>query len=118
LGETSFHDFATGTDEFLSPIHRINIPLLLDVKKKTSKKAKTGSLASDRALFGRLIVAAQFRKVDLAKLFSHELAKYPLSLADIDGNMRKSVKSNLMAELEKEIEDDGENREGHAGVQS
>ena len=66
-------------------------------------KNKTDSLVSDRALFGRLIVAAQHRKIDLNKLLCHEFAKYPLSLADNQGSMRKCAKSSLAVELEKEI---------------
>lgn len=108
FGEASFQKFVTerlitGETEFLAPIPKLKIPSFVTKSKSTNKKHKGKSLANDRALFGRLVVVAQTRKLDLPKLFHHELSKYPLSLADNDGSMRKCQKSQLMVEIEKDI---------------
>ena len=82
----------TGEVEFFAPISRVNIPPFIEKENKNTAKNKVDSLVSDRALlalFGKLIIAAQYRKIDLNKLFCHELADVPLSLADRQGDMRR-----------------------------
>ena len=78
----------TGEVEFFAPISRVNIPPFIEKENNTAKN-KVDSLVSDMALFGKLIIAAQYRKIDLNKLFCHELADVPLSLADRQGDMRR-----------------------------
>ena len=81
----------TGEVDLFAPISRVNIPPFIEKENNTAKN-KVDSLASDMALlalFGKLIIAAQYRKIDLNKLFCHELADVPLSLADRQGDMRR-----------------------------
>ena len=97
LGKESLDQFVkkqlvTGEVEFFAPISRVNIPPFIEKENKNTAKNKVDSLVSDRALlalFGKLIIAAQYRKIDLNKLFCHELADVPLSLADRQGDMRR-----------------------------
>lgn len=104
-GQVRFNEFIekrlfTNTEEFLAPIPRLKVPSFSGKKKKSKAKQKTNSINSDRALFARLIIAAQSRKIDLPSLFKHELAEFPLSLAQADGEMRKGNKAQLMNALE------------------
>ena len=60
----------TGEVEFFAPISRVNIPPFIEKANKNTAKNKVDSLVSDRALlalFGKLIIAAQYRKIDLNK---------------------------------------------------
>ena len=73
------------------------------VKKKQLKTAeeKVITVSADRDLFGRLIVAATARDVDLKSMFTFELSSVPFSLFHSDATMRKTDKSSLLAALEK-----------------
>ena len=77
--------------------------------KRTKVKAvkeKIISISSDRNLFGRLVTAAKSRDINLREVISHELSSVPFSVADMDGTLRKTTKSDLLAELEKPISDE------------
>ena len=74
LGKESLDQFVkkqlvTVEVEFFSPISRVNIPPFIEKENNTAKN-KVASLVSDMALlalFGKLIIAAQYRKIDLNK---------------------------------------------------
>ena len=89
---------------FWDPRKKLNIRTFSTmVKKKQLKTAekKVITVSADRDLFGRLIVAATARDVDLKSVFTFELSSVPFSLFHSDATMRKTDKSSLLAALEK-----------------
>ena len=52
-------------------------------------------------MFGRLLVVAKSRHIDLKEVLSYELSNVPYALAHPDGSLRKITKSVLLAELER-----------------
>ena len=76
------------------------------VKKKTVKLVdeKVLTINADRELFGRLVIAAKSRDINLKDVLSYELSAVPFSLAHTDGSLRNTNKSVLMAELEKKVD--------------
>ena len=74
-------------------------------KKKNFKAAdeKIQTVIADRDLFGRLLIAANSRDVNLREVLSYELSTVPYGLAHADGTLRKSTKSILLTELEKMV---------------
>jgi len=77
-------------------------------KKKTVKTSdhKVITVATDRELFGRLLIPAQSRYIDLKDILSYELSTVPYSysLAHSDGSLQKTSKSVLLSELEKMVD--------------
>ena len=61
------------------------------------------SVKGDRELSGRLLVAAKGRDIDLKRVLSYELSPVPLSLAHLNGTLRKTPKSVLLTEIEKTV---------------
>ena len=55
-------------------------------------------------LFARLIISAKSRDINLKEVLSYELSTVPHSLAHADGTLRKTTKSALLTELEKEVD--------------
>ena len=90
------------TKDCYSPIRKYKLQLFDSLNKPMviaeAKKRKT--LKTEPDLFQRLIVVAQMRKIDLKNILSQELTAVPLSIARPDGTMNKSVKSQLLKELE------------------
>ena len=74
---------------------------LTKAAKTLSKSGEKMNITADRQLFGRIMVVAKTREVDLKELFAHELSPVPLSLAKPDGTLNKTAKQTLLAELEK-----------------
>ena len=60
-------------------------------------------LKMDRALFARMALLGQFRKIDLKTVFMYPLGLLPWSLADAYGLLRKTNKAQLFKELEKNV---------------
>ena len=84
-------------------ITQLQLPTFSNVPRgKTKGKGndKTRSLQTDRALFGRLLVISQQRKVDLQELFAYELASVPMALTNSDGSLSKTNKAQVMHVLE------------------
>lgn len=69
----------------------------------TRHKEKISSVNADREIFGRLLVTAKHRDIDLKVVLSYELCSVPIALAHPDGTLRKTGKSTLMPLLEKDI---------------
>ena len=65
---------------------------------------KTQTISADRELFGRLVLAARTRDIDLLEVLKYELSAVPFSLFHTDGSFQKTDKSILHAELEMEVE--------------
>ena len=105
LGKEQLQDFVekrlnTNEINFWEPLHKLNISTFRMTTKKVSLKRaneQTVSIAGDRLLFGRLLVAARNRDIDMKELLSYELSAVP---AHSDGNMRKTSKSVLLGMLE------------------
>ncbi|KAK3698753.1 hypothetical protein QZH41_004049 [Actinostola sp. cb2023] len=74
-------------------------------KKVTIKSSneKLVTIAEDRDLFGRLLIVAKVRQIDLREVLSFELSTIPYSLAHHDGTLRKTTKSVLLQILEKDV---------------
>jgi hypothetical protein len=53
-------------------------------------------------VYSHLLLVSKSRDVDLKEVQSYELAPVPLSLANMDGSLRKINKSILLKELEME----------------
>ncbi|KXJ20012.1 hypothetical protein AC249_AIPGENE15286 [Exaiptasia diaphana] len=87
---------------FWEPIERLSTPTFNSAIKSSTTKTKdvlpTGN--SEREIFGRLLVVARNRDVDLKDVLSYELSRVPMALAYPDGSLRKTSKSNLMPHLE------------------
>ncbi len=94
----------TNQVNFWDPIRKLNIKTFFTMAKKKQLKMadeKVITVSADRDLFGRLIVAAKERDVDLKSVFTFELSSVPFALFHADATMRKTNKSFLLAELEK-----------------
>ena len=72
------------------------------VNKKTVKLVyeKVLFITADRELFGRLVITAKSRVINLKDVLGYELSAVPYSLTHTDFSLRKANKSVLMAELE------------------
>ena len=92
---------------FWDPIQKLKIKSFCSVAKttvmSTSQKEKISSVNADREIFGRLLVAAKHRDIDLKEVLSYELCSVPIALAHPDGTLRKTGKSTLMPLLEKDV---------------
>ena len=111
IGQRHTNDFIkerleTSQKRFWDPFPQLKIltfaSLTKTSKAKTSEE-KAVSISADRDLFGRLIIAAKSRAIDLKEVFSYELSPVPFALAHKDGSLRKSDKSVLMSVLEETV---------------
>ena len=74
---------------------------------KTITKIRTKDLVlfqqMDRALFPRMALLGQFRKIDMKTVFAFPLIPLSWSLADAYGVPRKTTKSKISQQLERRI---------------
>ena len=89
--------------QFWEPIKRVNLPTFATTAKPVRLKTGNESLkvfkgSSD--LFHRCSIVSQKREVDMSKVLSYKLAAVPLSTTHLNGDMRKTIKSVLLYELE------------------
>ncbi|CAH3184172.1 unnamed protein product, partial [Porites lobata] len=61
----------------------------------------------DRIKYSRLLIAAKCRDIDVKEVLRYELSTVPFALAHADGALRKTTKSVLMAEVERECQAQG-----------
>ena len=69
---------------FWDPVKKLNISTFSSVARKVtvdSQKDKVVSINADRELFGRLLVVAKKREVNLKEVLSFELCSVPIALA-------------------------------------
>ena len=57
--------------------------------------------SKDEALFGRLLIAAKGRAIDLKHVLTFKLSTVPFSLYDADGIMWKTTRCVLLSKLKK-----------------
>ena len=62
-------------------------------------KDKEKIIKYDKDLFQRFLVVSRSREIDLQDVLSCELSPVPLSIAHLEGSMRKTAKNNLLKEL-------------------
>eukprot|EP00058_Branchiostoma_floridae_P009808 XP_002595296.1 hypothetical protein BRAFLDRAFT_128105 [Branchiostoma floridae] len=91
---------------FWEPLPHLKIKTFhsLSQKRRMTTNEKVVTISADRDLFGRLVIAARSRQIDLKEVLTYELCAVPLSLVHPDGTMRKTCKSVLLSELEKEVQ--------------
>ena len=94
------------TDEvsFWRNISKLNLKTFASLAKTNQIKCadeKIITISADRNLFGRLLIAAKCRDVDVKEVLRYELSTVPFALAHADGALRKTTKSVLMAEVER-----------------
>ena len=109
LGEKQMKDFVekrlnTNEVKFWEPLPHLKVKTFASLSKQ--KKIRTAdekilTVNADRDLFGRLLIAANSRGVQLREVLSYELAAVLYSLAHVDGSPRTTTKSVLLAELGK-----------------
>lgn len=109
LGKTQMNTFVeqrlnTSEVPFWNPIPKLGIKTFSTLAKKKAVKTtddKMITVSADRELFGRLVISAKTRQIDLKEVLTYELSTVPCSLAHNDGSLRKTTKSVLLSELEK-----------------
>ena len=71
-------------------------------KKEVKSSGRVTILKADRSLFGRIIVMAQGRNLQMDDILSHHLGPLPWALATADGLLRKN-KASLATTLQKNV---------------
>ena len=89
---------------FWEPIPSLKVKTFSSITKKVQVKVTNEKLStiSANGAFGRLLIAANARSINLREVLSYELSPIPFSLAHNDGTLRKTAKSALMTMIEKE----------------
>ena len=71
----------------------------VELRKGTAKEIV---LKADCALFAQMTIIAEARQLSMKKVLSHPLGPLPWSLAASDGCLKKTAKSSLAKELQKD----------------
>lgn len=83
--------------DFFAKMKKQNLKTFANIgTKKLSCKGKEVIMKGDRNLFGRMIVIAQTRQLDMREVLAHPLGPVPWSLANGDGSLRKTDKAKLL----------------------
>ena len=93
----------TNTISFWDPISNVKVKTFETTVKKVQLKAADNHLItvkSDRDLFGRLMIMANAKEVNIREVLPYKLSPVPCSLAHNDGSLRKATKSDLASALE------------------
>lgn len=97
----------TNTISFWDSVANLKVKTFQSTTKKLQIKAadeKLITVKADRDLFGRLLIAANARQVNLREVLTYELSPVPYSLVHQDGSLRKTAKSVLASVLEDGID--------------
>ena len=88
-----------------NPIKKNMLLTIESIEKKTASKSKgiTAAWRSDQDTFAWFLLIQKDRDIDLKETMQFELTPLPLSFANADGKLLKTVKSKLFAELSKSI---------------
>ena len=92
---------------FLGTLKKLKIDTFKVIMQKISLKGTRGkvvTLNADRDLFGRLLVVAKTRDINLKEILSYKLSCVAVSLVYPDGTMQKTAKSALMPILEGNVD--------------
>ena len=96
----------TNQVSFWDPIPKLKVKTFESTTRKIQVKAvsdKLVTVGADRELFGRLLIAANVRQINLKQVLCYELSSVPFSLAYQDGSLRKTNKSTLAALIESKV---------------
>lgn len=88
------------------PFASLKVKTCSTMSKKLNVKAandKVITINADRDLFGRLLIAANARQINLKEVLHYELAPISCALAQQDGSLRKTTKSVLSTIIEEEV---------------
>ena len=72
-------------------------------KKVVKSSGKEIILKADMTLFGRIIVMAQKRSIQMENILSHPLGPLPWALSSSDGLPKKTNKASLAPALQKNV---------------
>ncbi|CAM4534943.1 unnamed protein product [Leuciscus chuanchicus] len=72
-------------------------------KREVKSSGRAVILKADRSLFGRIIVMAQVRSLNMEDILSHPLGPLPWALSTPDGLLRKTNKATLATALQKNV---------------
>lgn len=112
VGEKSYAAFKEERLEPHTPAKKFHDPLKANKLKTFSAMCKkkevkasgcTIILKADRSLFGRIIVMAQSRSLQMENVLSHPLGPLPWALSTPDGLLRKTNKAALATSLQKNV---------------
>ena len=74
-------------------------------KTKVCKaNSKMVSIESSNQLFSKISIISQKHNIDKKMLSTYSLGCFPLSLAEADGSLRKTAKSDLLHKIEGNVE--------------
>lgn len=96
----------TNQISFWDPITKLKVKTFESTTKKVQVKAvndKLVTVGADRELFGRLLIAANVRQINLKEVLCYKLSPVSFSLAHQDGSLRKTTKSALAAVIEAKV---------------
>ena len=91
--------------DLFDPISKMKLKTFasMKVKKSCSLAERSLTLKADRDVFARLLIVCGKREISLKEVLSYSLGPIPWSLATLDGNFAKTVKSKLLDAIEKDV---------------
>ena len=110
LGEEAYAQFKvdrleTGKVKFDSRMSTLKLKTFSSLRKEkiVKVKGKEFVLKAGKALFGRIILVAQVRKVNMPDVLKYPLGPVPYALATVEGSICKTVKSTLASALQRKV---------------
>ena len=87
-----------------NPLKKLQLGTLTNMNKKVKLKVKGREVqfSSQSEIFGKTVLIAQSRSLDLQEIFMYPLGSVPYALADSIATMIKTKQTDLLAELEKD----------------
>lgn len=103
---------------FNDPIKKEKLLTFDDIKAKPISKSKglTLALRSEREMFARLALVQRHRDISIKDILQYELTSLPLSLANPDGSLAKTIKSKLFSCLTEYVQRVDEAPENTANI--
>ena len=112
IGENNYAVFRYERLESEPPLKKFHDPMKMNKlktfsnmckKKEVKSSGRVTILKADRSLFGRIIVMAQNRNLQMDVILSHPLGPLPWALSTPDGLLRKTNKATLATALQKNV---------------
>jgi hypothetical protein len=109
IGEKAYSDFKqkrvgpNKSEKFHGTLSKQNLKTFSNLKeqrKTTSKSQRETVLKADHRLFGRIILIASSRNLQMKDVLKHPLGPLPWALANCDGTLKKTNKASLAKHLE------------------
>ena len=94
----------TNVQSFWDVLPHVHIKTFASVAQENCQISLTTTVTADRDIFGRLLIVAKARDVNLKDVLGYELSSVPYALAYSDGSICKNVKSELLTELETNVD--------------